>query len=459
MAGVFAASLHAAAFEAADILAIPWHDFVFRPQLSVQSTFTDNLFYGNDSTTTPVIFRPVIVVGNTAQFGPITTNNVVLRRQETDLITTVSPGLQIQYGAPAGNKINLNYQYDEVVYLQHPYANAPQTHITAATIFDSGSFSLRGADQIHFLSSLLGGGSGSGVLGLVVNRRTWDDVYYLRLEVSEKTSIYAKALHSDTDYDPGTPIFDYNTVSGTLGASYNPAAKLALTVESSYGQTSVTDNSPQRQKSPHSQFMTANIGAKGEFTPKIEGSVKVGVESRSFPGLADPHSTTSPAFDVAITYNASLKTVITLNYSRRTDISGNYGAQSLSDNTVSLTVQEWLGPTGMWSLIGRTSGSMRDFSSVQIPIPILATDARGNLLFDSTGRAVTTSVSGDYARSETIISFGIQLNYQPRPWLTASLYYDFSQYSSHFNDTRVGSLHPFIDYVDNRATFRIGIGF
>ena len=459
LAGIFAASTHAGAFEAADILSIPWHSFVFKPQLTVQSTFTDNVFYGNDSITAASIFRPVIISGNTAQFGPITTNNIVLRRQESDLITYVTPGLQVQYGAPAGNRINLFYQFDQAVYLQHPAENTSQNHVALGTTFDSGAFSIRGSDQINFLSSLLGGGSGSGILGLVVNRRTWDDIYNFRLDVSDKTYLYAKAVRNDIDYDSGTPLLDYNTVAGTLGAAYSPAAKLALTVDAVYGQTAVSANTVLREKSPHSQVIGANLGVRGEFTPKIEGTIKVGLETRSFPGLADPHTTTSPAFDLAITYNATLKTMVQLTYSRRSDVSGNFGSQSLSDNSVGILVQEQLGPSGKWTLAGRASGYIRDFSSVQLPVAVLASDARGNILFDQTGRAVYSSVSADYARSETGVGIGIQVNYQPRPWLTTSLSYDLSQYTSRFRDARVDSTHPFIDYVDNRATFRIGIGF
>jgi hypothetical protein len=384
---------------------------------------------------------------------------VVLRQQESDLITTVTPGLQVQYGAPAGNKVNLSGQFDEVTYLQHRSDNTTQSHMAIGTIFDSGAFSFRGNDRLNFLSSLLGGGSGYGALGVLVNARTWDDTYNFRLDLSDKTSLYATAVHTDVDYDPGTAILDFNTLMGTVGAAYSPAAKLALTTEGSYGQTAVAGNSAVREVGPHSQFMGVNIGAKGEFTPKIEGSVKAGLEFRDFPGLADTHSTLSPVFDLAITYNVTLKTIVTLDYSRRTDVSSNYGAQSLSADSFTLTVQESLGPTGKWILTGRTTGYLREFSSVQLPVPILATDARGNLLFDQIGRAVYSSVSGDYARSETIISFGIQVSYQPRPWLTASISYDFDQYTSRLKDPRVASLHPFIDYVDNRATFRIAIGF
>jgi hypothetical protein len=446
-------------FEAADILSIPWRGFILRPQLSVSTIATDNVFFGNNNATAQTVYRPLIVTNGTFGLGPATTNHTILRAKESDLLAYISPGANLEYGNGGLNRALFAYQNDQLVYLNHPAENATQHHFTLDTNYKDGAVSFHGRDSYALLSSPQGGGSYLNLLGLVINRKTLDDVYNVQVDVTEKSSIYARGMHSSTDYEQGLPIYDTDNVSGTLGWAYSPAALLALTVEGYYGQSAVGSNYPGLGKGPHSQFMGGFIGAKGEFSPKLQGTVKLGVETRDFPGIVNGASIVSPAFDVAVTYSATPLTQATLNYTRRTDLSGYYNGQTLIGNTVTMSVQHSLGISGRWILGARASWYQNEYSAVYQPIAVLATDAAGNVLFDSIGRAVYKSVAANYARTETLLGAGLQLSYQPRPWLVVTLAYDFSTYTPRFGDANVAASHPSIDYTDNRATFRIGIGF
>ena len=459
MALVGAGRVFGSDFEAADILSIPWRGFIFRPQLSVSAIATDNVFYGNNAVAAATVYKPLIITNGTFALGPATTNLTVIRSQESDLVSYVSPGLNVEYGNGGFNKALLTYQNDQLLYLNHPAQNGMQHHFGFDTTYQQGGVTIRGHDSYAMLSSPQGGGSYLNLLSLVINRNTLDDLYSVQVDLSEKSSVYAKGTHSSSDYQYGLPIYDYDNVSGTLGWAYTPAELLALTVEGYYGQSAVGSNSPGLVKGPHSQFMGGFVGARGDFSPKLQGTMKLGVETRDFPGLVNGASIISPAFDVAVTYTATPLTQATLTYSRRTDISGYYTGQTLIGDSFTLGVQHSLGISGKWIVSARTSGSLSDYSSVTQPIAVLAADAAGNVLFDSIGRAQYKSVLGNFGRTETVLSVGLQLNYQARPWLVVSLGYDFTTYNPHFSDAHVAATHPSIDYTDNRAIFRIGIGF
>ncbi len=446
-------------FEAADILSIPWHGFIFRPQLSVSAIATDNVFYGNNAATAAFVFKPLIITNGTFALGPATTNLAVIRARESDLVSYVSPGLTVEYGNGGFNKALLSYQNDQLLYLNHPAENGMQHRFSLETSYRVGGVTIRGHDAYAMLSSPQGGGSYLNLLSLVINRNTLDDIYNVQVDLTEKSSIYAKGAHSSADYQYGLPIYDYDNVSGTLGWAYTPAELLALTVEGYYGQSAVGSNSTGLGKGPHSQFIGGFVGARGDFSPKLQGSVKLGVETRDFPGLVNGASIISPAFDVSVIYTATPLTQAALTYSRRTDISGYYTGQTLIADSFTLGVQHALGISGKWIVSVRTSGYLYDYSSVTQPVAVLAADANGNVLFDSIGRAQYKSILGNFGRTETVLGAGIQLNYQARPWLLVSLAYDFTTYNPHFSDAHVAATHPSIDYTDNRATFRIGIGF
>ena len=446
-------------FEAADILSLPWHGFVVRPQFSVSTIATDNVFFGNNSATAQTVYRPLIITNGTFALGPATTNLTVLRAKESDVLSYVSPGVNIEYGNGSANRVFFGYQNDQLIYLNHPAEDTIQHHFTLDSNYKEGAVTIHGRDTYAMLSSPQGGGSYLSLLGLVINRNTLDDAYNFQVDVTEKSAIYVKGSHNSTDYQQGLPIYDTDNVSGTLGWAYSPAALLALTVEGYYGQSAVGSNYQYLSKGPHSEFMGGFVGAKGEFSPKLQGTVKLGVESRDFPGIVNGASIISPAFDVAVTYSATPLTQGTLNYTRRTDLSGYYNGQTLIASTVTLGVQHSLGISGRWIVGLRASWYQSEYTSVLQPISVLATDGSGNVLFDSIGRAVYKSVAANYARTETLLGAGLQISYQPRPWLVVSLSYDFTTYDPKFSDANVAASHPSIDYTDNRATFRIGIGF
>ena len=96
LSGLMLSAAPALALDAEDLLNHTWGRFGVRPQVGVTSLFTDNLFYGNDDVVQQQIYKPILGVidlgnGPVPVFGPVTTNNLVARAQESDVVMTVSP--------------------------------------------------------------------------------------------------------------------------------------------------------------------------------------------------------------------------------------------------------------------------------------------------------------------------------------------------------------------------------
>src|SRR5262245_4422762 len=247
-AGLFAAGARALALDASDVLVYSLGPLRVRPQLAVSGRYDDNIFFQGDKSLPGVT-------------------------SEDDLITTISPAVNVQLGRTTGNHILLRYQMDQAFYAKHNDEDHRDHLVSLASHLEGNRLSLDGNDNIQFLSGILGGGFGPGGTGQRVDRIVFVDHYRLEYDLSEKTSTYVEGEHDATDYDEGTPLFDSNTWRGTVGFAFNVLPKLRLFGEGYYGQEAVDPNRAIDPKGPHLETLGGFVGASGDFHPKLTGSV------------------------------------------------------------------------------------------------------------------------------------------------------------------------------------------
>jgi hypothetical protein len=377
------------AIEATDVLLFSKGPVSLRPQFTVVETFNDNVFFGD---------------------------NVRIAR-ESDFITGFSPGFNLLVGDSPENTLKLSYAYDRFIYAIHPDLGADQHRASLYDHFEYHRFTIVGSDRTEFLTSILGGGYG---LNENVTRLINYHDYNIQYAISEKTGVYVEGQYSATDYRSGfqSELFDTDTLTGTVGFTFKALPKTSFFGEIYYGQTATTPNI-STIKPPHADFVGGFIGAKGEFTPHLTGTVKAGYEVRYFsdngPGL------NAPVVSASLEQRFTEKTAVTLNYSRRPEVSVQYSRVSYVIDAADLSLSQILG----------TSGRLR--ASAQAGFDNIAYDELLN------------------NRLDRILRIGANLNYQIRRWATAGLAYNFE----HFSSDTVGV----IDYNVNRVTLMLAIGF
>jgi hypothetical protein len=415
----------ARALDPDQILNYSWKDFVLRPQFDAAAAFTDNLFYGNDSV--------------------VNADGLVLRPKESDFIFTLSPGLRIQYGRMDENFVTVEYTHDQVFYLDHSEHNTHQERLELKENFEVGKLKLTGMDQISFLSSFIGGSSQT-LAGKIVDRRVFMIDHRLEYELSPKVDVYLEPRYDETDFVDGTPLLDQNTLRGSVGGSYKATEKIFVFVEGFYGQTATSPNLLLQPKGPHSDIYGGYVGARGQFTPKLDGSLKVGYEIRQFPN-SGAQGADSPAVDAQLNFAAGPKTSLNLRYQRNTGVSAQFSQQTYLLDYVTLSATQLIGTTGKWGVTGGLRYSRGDFSELL-----------------TVGPAISTTVP---QHIDTTYDAYFSLIYQPKQWLTVTLGYDFERFDTEaevvFSETATGNVlrrDPYlVDYDNHLVTLKVAIGY
>jgi hypothetical protein len=391
LAAGFAASVpvQSRALEATDVLLFSKGSVSLRPQLDLVETFNDNVFYGDDE----------------------------IIKRESDFITGVSPGFDLLIGDNPENTIKLSYAYDRFQYAIHPDLNADQHRAALSDHFEYHRFTIVGTDRVELLTSVLG--SGYGVLGNVTRLVNFHN-YNVQYAISEKTAVYLEGQYSAYDYKSGfqSELFDSDTLIGTAGFSFKALPKTSFFGEIYYGQTATTPNLGSG-KPPHAEFVGGFVGAKGDFTAHLTGTVKAGYEVRTFsdngPGV------NAPVVSASLEQRFTEKTALSLNYNRRPDVSVQFSRTSYVRDSVDLNLSQILGESGR---------------------------LRGSLIGGFDNIAYDETINN---RQDRILRVGANLNYQIRRWASAGLAYDFE----HFSSDSIGV----IDYDVNRVTLMLAIGF
>jgi len=435
----------ARAFDADQVLVYNVGNLTIKPQLDQSTQYSDNIFYGNDSL-----------------FAPGTT--IPLRAQEDDLILMFSPGVLLQYGLQTGNRVTLEYTLDDVVYTGHSDFNTLQHRIDLRSQFEAGKFRLTGDDSVNFLSSFMGGGyyadpNNPGANRLQVDRTQTQLSHRLLFDYSDKSDAYGDFLYNATDFTSNTSLYDINNLRGTLGATYKYSDKLGIFAEGFYGQSAVNPNQGG-VKGPHSDVYGGFVGVQGEFTPKLSGSLKVGYEQRAFPNAT--LAADSPAVEVSLSYVPTPLTRLVLAYSRRTSTSLQFVQQTYVFDAVTFTVNQQIGTTGKWGVSASARYDRGEFDALNFPTTV-------NLFHpaDSSVERVPAQVVYP-TRNDNNITLSAGVSYQPRPWWTITLGYEFERFDSdavYFvsrlsnGDILQAPSKYLVDYDAHRVLLKLSFGY
>ncbi|MGZ8898528.1 MAG: outer membrane beta-barrel protein [Limisphaerales bacterium] len=358
-----------------------------KPQLELSQTFNDNITYREEDT-------------------------------ESDLITTISPGVSLQLGSRTFNYIDFTYFFDRVQYWENDSFSANQHRADLALRFEKSRFLLEGLDEFKNLSSPLGGGI--SVSGIEVERFQFLDLYKLTYDLSQKTALYFEAFHARTDYDTDLALYDSFTLTGTLGFEYKAFSRTSFFGEVYYGMTENDKNVATMSDYPTARFVGAFIGARGAFTEKLFGSVKAGYEYRTYSG--DGGSSGAPVVAVSLTERFSEHSILTLTYARSQQESAQFVGSGYVNDSVVLDYLQHISAEGR---------------------------LRGNLVLGYTSSDYERTQGG--SRQDHLLTAGLTITYDIKLWLRA-----FGSYNFEFLKSDGLGIQ---DYAVNRVTLGMQLGY
>lgn len=391
------ASTALGAVQPEDILVYSVGPLRVRPQLSASAVYDDNVFYRTSS------------------------------QAKGDFYSVAAPGLELELGSESTRYQSLldidisNHAYAELDSLNH----VDQQFALKGSL-NLERFSLDASAGLSRNSGILGGSSvlnevgGFSNLGTKVSRWVFRDDIRVDYVFSEKTGAYVLGHYDGIDYRGSLPLYDQNALRGTIGGGYQAFSKISLFAETYYGQISATPNFAV-PKPPHLRQGGLSIGSKGDFTPRITGSVQVGYEVREFGDGTDVPGV--PVVLTSLSYAISEKRALRLNYSRSTGVSVESGRAPFTTDSIGFELTQKIGTREKW--MATLTGNYR-------------TDAH-----DSTG--------GTLPRDDSYYSIGFRLSYQIQLWLSSALAYSRENYES--------STPGAVDYHVNRMTLSISIGY
>lgn len=394
------------ALEIEDVLTFGSGRFAVQPQLDLGGFYADNIFYGSGT-------------NRIGDFGAL-----------------ISPGIRLQYGYDGDNQIILDYAHDEFFYVDNTQANTSQDRFDLALRYERGKTLLNGTSSIQFLSGFLGGAINS--LGMLVDQTRMRNEYRVTWDRSAKTDLYIDGLHFSRDFKQQIGVLDVQDLTGSVGGSYKYSDRLRFFTEGFFGYSEVSSNQPGGADGPNSTVYGGFLGARGNFTGKLSGSVKVGYETRTFEsGRAISSSTPAVAMDVS--YAAGPFTTLTLGYERRTSVGPQFVQQTMVGDVITLRLNQFIGGTGRWMIQANGRYTTYDLSDVL--------------------RTVAGIGDVNLGRTDNTFSAGLALMFAPRDWAKVSLAYDYERFNTDYRDPNADRVFRIIGYDANRITLTMSFGY
>jgi hypothetical protein len=389
--GIVLAGASAQGIEPSNLFLIQKGPMLLKPQFDTTIGFTDNINYAGDGD------------------------------KLSDFSAIISPGFAVQFGAKDYNFIELSYFYDRIQYLEETVFDANQHRAAIELRFQKRRFTLEGTDRIESLSSPLGGGV--SLEGQMVDRIAVANNYRLSYELSDRTGLYLGGTHNLADYQDDIALYDSQSLIGTLGFLYKAFSRTAFFGEIYYGRTTNDPNVPSLPDYPTANFIGGFLGARGNFTDKLSGSIKAGYETRDY----DDNSASSgaPVVEASIIHRFTDATTAALTYSRRQLESVQFVRSTYVHDAIFGSLVQLFGSDN------RLRGELRGgyFIARYEDSPLY--------------------VAGE--RSDDIITFGLTFTYDIRLWMRILAGYNFERLTS--NEPSV------VDYTVNRVTLGLELGY
>lgn len=248
-------------------------------------------------------------------------DNIYLRNtnEVDDMIFKFTPGVDLVFGRNALTSGNFYYRHDILRYSDVSAQDTDLASVGFNSLYNNGKSKLDvGASYVESATNE------PSAPGAIVGRNVSSFRTLAEFGATEKTALGAGIRYENTDYDLGGSYRDAEIWSVPMDVYFNYSPKLELSLGYRYRSTDLSSTGID------SKDHFANIGARGEFTPKLVGQLRVGYTKRTF------SHTFADDSDIGIESN------LTYSYSPKTSynigVTNDFGSSALGESTKSLTL-------------------------------------------------------------------------------------------------------------------------
>lgn len=277
---------------------------------------------------------PFLAVGDGAELfltgtvGLRADDNIFLTANKIDdVILDINPGVDLVFGKNAATKGHFSYVESFSNYSDNDRLNTSLSAVNFSSNYDDGKSKLdlkAGYNQVNQNTFDVQGLSRRDIATAALTAE---------VSVTEKSSIAFGGSYSDTDYKRAS-LSDLTEFTVPVTYYYELNPKLDLSLGFRYRDSDV-------QLGTDSKDYTYRVGFRGEFTPKVVGSLQVGFGSREYDTGADKDILD---IDAAINFLASEKTTFQVIASNDFGTASSGAGQktfSLGGNIINKASDEW----------------------------------------------------------------------------------------------------------------------
>lgn len=307
---------------------------------------------------------PFLAMGDSAELfltgtlGLRSDDNVLLGESKTDdIIFQITPGFELKYGNNALTQGRLYYKETIDQYADQSKLDTELSSVGFTSAYNDQKMKLDFATSYEQLAQ----NTVDVRAGFLVRRDVFKIGGNSEVSVTEKSSVGAGVSYEDINYKR-VGFVDSKVTTVPLNYYYKMSPKTDMSFGFEYRDT-------QLQTNADSNDYFYSIGARGEFTPKLTGSVSIGYIERDFKAGKDEDSL---GFRANLNYAVSEKTTVQAGLSNDYGVAGQ--GQSQRNLTANLGVQsqlatDWtVGGSLMWRSIAYLGAGARtdDYAEFQL---------------------------------------------------------------------------------------------
>ncbi len=297
---------------------------------------------------------PFMAVGDNAEL--FVTANVTLAaddniyldttNEQSDTIFSFTPGLDLVFGKGSVTKGNLYFREEIRRYSDNDNQDTELANLGFMSAYDNG---VTKADFNASYAEVAQNDNDIRVTGTIVRRDLTNLGGKVEFGFSEKTSLAVGLAFAKTDYSVAS-FSDSDIWSLPIDVYFKTNPKLDWSVGYRYRSSELSGSG--LDSTDH--FLS--VGARGEFSPKLIGQVRVGFSQRSLDVGGDDNQI---GFDGNLTYAFSEKT------SYRFNLTNDFGSSGTGDSTKNFTIGLSASSkmTDQWSFTGGLSLRKTDYST------------------------------------------------------------------------------------------------
>jgi len=371
-----------------------WH---FRPHASSSLTANDNIFFRDNSAESEALFGP----------------------KEGDVITQLGTGFQAALGRNEINTFGFGYDFLHRFYADHSEVSSGDHAGQVAASIERGKVRFRTAHS----ASLQTGVQGGNTWRVQQNDRILiSDQLRVSVDITPKSDLYLSGTYSMTDQDESSLFNDIESWNVAGGYGFGYSEKLRFFAQTSYGE----QISSRLGRSWGWDTLGVSIGAEGEFTDKLTGTVQLGYQQQTSQITGNGGGT--PTVTLELEQLLGRRTLLTLAYTRRNQV--NIDAVSAASVSDSFRLN-----------LGRALGNRQKW-------------------FASIFASLWQNDFPDIDRSDQALSLGTSRDYRIQEWMSAQLSYSYADFSAQFLGGNFSAQFlGGIDYQVNQVSLSLRFGF